>query len=543
MADRISRFKEEVLDLYSEVNLAALLGKITAGIKAYMGSEEASIFIYDTEKEELTFETATGEKEQELKQITLKKGQGVAGWIAEQRQGVIINDCQRDPRYTAMVDQKTLFHTRSLLGVPVQMEGRVLGVLEAVNKKRGKFSSDDLRVLEKMAGFLAIPLHNAVLFRGITRETLAKERLIELGKKISASADIRGILTALKEIICAELQPLAACVYVSSENREYDLLANSSRETEATECQGTVIGRVGGRFPLRAEGAVLGYLDIRSEKQIPEESAALFRGLAAFMAISIEKYRLYRQMLEKEKMEKELQVARTIQQSFLLQQPQEFPGLDIAFKNIPSSKVGGDYYEIIAPNDREIIFSVNDVSGHGVPASLLMAIFRSNFVFQLRRSGDIAAAIGYLNRLIAETTEPNLFVTSFTAKLDRETGILTYINAGHPPALVLRGKELLPLAAGSMVVGMFAEAEYPVSGFAMQPGDILVFYTDGLIEAENESGEEYSSARLGTAISEQRDLPAAALQESLIKDLKDFCGRPDFLDDVTLMVVKYLCSG
>jgi GAF domain-containing protein len=410
MADRISRFKEEVLDLYSEVNLAALLGKITSGIKAYMGSEEASIFIYDPEKEELTFETATGEKEQELKQITLKKGQGVAGWIAEQRQGVIINDCQRDPRYTAMVDQKTLFHTRSLLGVPVQMEGRVLGVLEAVNKKRGKFSSDDLRVLEKMAGFLAIPLHNAVLFRAITRQTLAKERLIELGKKISASADIRGILTALKEIICAELQPLAACVYVSSENREYDLLANSSRETEATECQGTVIGRVGGRFPLRAEGAVLGYLDIRSEKQIPEESAALFRGLAAFMAISIEKYRLYRQMLEKEKMEKELQVARTIQQSFLLQQPQEFPGLDIAFKNIPSSKVGGDYYEIIAPNDREIIFSVNDVSGHGVPASLLMAIFRSNFVFQLRRSGDIAAAIGYLNRLIAETTEPNSYL-------------------------------------------------------------------------------------------------------------------------------------
>ena len=119
MADRISRFKEEVLDLYSEVNLAALLEKITASIKAYMGSEEASIFIYDPEKEELTFETATGEKEKALKQITLKKGQGVAGWIAEQRQGVIINDCQRDPRYAAMVDQKTLFHTRSLLGVPV----------------------------------------------------------------------------------------------------------------------------------------------------------------------------------------------------------------------------------------------------------------------------------------------------------------------------------------------------------------------------------------------------------------------------------------
>ena len=539
MADRISRFKEEVLDLYSEVNLGSLLEKITASIKEYMGSEEASIFIYDPEKEELTFETATGGKEKDLKQIILKKGQGVAGWIAEQRQGVIIDDCQRDPRHTSMVDQITLFHTCSLLGVPVQMDGRVLGVLEAVNKKRGKFSSDDLQVLEHMAGFLAIPLHNAVLFRAITRETLAKERLIELGKKISASVDISGVLTAIKEIICGEIQPLAACVYVISENKEYDLLANCIREKKAMECLGTIIDIVSGRFPLRAEGAVLGYLDIRSEKMISDESAALFRGLAAFMAISLEKFQLYRQMLEKEKIEKELQIARAIQQSFLLQQPQNFPGLDIAFLNIPSSKVGGDYYEIIPLNDREIIFSINDVSGHGVPASLLMAIFRSNFVFQLRQGNDISATIIHLNRLIAETTEPNLFVTSFTAKLDCEAGILTYINAGHPPPLVVRGMELLPLDAGGMVVGMFADVEYTVSRFAMRPGDVLVFYTDGVIEAENEKEEEYSLARLGAAVTERRDLPAAVIQAALIEDLRNFCLRPDFSDDITLMVVKY----
>ena len=192
-----------------------------------------------------------------------------------------------------MVDRRTLFQTRSLLGVPVLLEKRVLGVLEAVNKKKGKFSRDDLRVLEQMAGFLAIPLHNAVLFRAITRETLAKERLIELGKKISASADISGVLTALKEIICAEIQPLAACVHVSSENRTYDLLSNSSREQAAIECLGTTIGHVDSRFPLRAEGAVLGYLDIQSEKMISDEAAALFRGLAAFMAISLEKFRFY----------------------------------------------------------------------------------------------------------------------------------------------------------------------------------------------------------------------------------------------------------
>jgi sigma-B regulation protein RsbU (phosphoserine phosphatase) len=348
------------------------------------------------------------------------------------------------------------------------------------------------------------------------------------------------VLLALKEIICAEIQPLTACVHVSSEKKEYDLLASSSCTKEEVECLGTTIGRVSSRFPLRAEGAVLGHLDIQSEKPISEEAASLFRGLAAFMAISLEKFRYVRQMLEKEKIEKELQVARDIQQSFLLQQPQKFPALDIAFLNIPSSKVGGDYYDVIPLNEREIIFSINDVSGHGVPASLLMAIFRSSFVFQLRRGGDIASTISHLNRLIAETTEPNLYVTSFTAKLDCRTGILSYINAGHPQPLVLRGTELLPLELGSTVVGMFADVEYPVSSLAMQPGDRLILYTDGVIEAENNEGEEYSLARLSAAVVGRRDMPAAAMLAALIDDLRNFCRRKDFSDDVTLMVVKYL---
>jgi sigma-B regulation protein RsbU (phosphoserine phosphatase) len=409
--DRISRFKSEMLDLYSEVNLGLLLEKITAGIRGYLACEQASIFIYDSEKEELTFETATGGKEKELKQIVLKKGQGVAGWIAEQRQGVIIDDCSRDTRHMVLTDQKTNFQTRSLLGVPVLMAGRLLGVLEAVNKKMGKFTGTDLRLLAKMAAFLAIPLQNAVLIR---------------------------------------------------------------------------------------------------------------------------------QMLEKEKIEKELQIARSIQQSFLQQVPVAFPGLDIAFLNIPSSEVGGDYYEIMPVGEREIVFSVNDVAGHGIPASLLMAVFRSNFIFNLSHGGDIAATIGYLNRLLAETTDANLYVTSFTCKINVANGNLDYINAGHPPPLVVRGSATLLLDAGGLTVGMFAAAEHPLVRFRLEPGDILVFYTDGVVEAVNEKDEEYSRERLAAAVAARRLLPAAALQAGLIEDLNNFCCRGEFADDVTLMVVKYL---
>lgn len=400
-----------MIDLYSEVDLRQLLEKITAGIRGYLACEEASIFIYDQEKEELAFETATGAQAEQLKRIVLKKGQGIAGWIAAERQGVIIDDCSLDPRHAAMADRKTNFQTRSLLGVPVLMGGRMLGVLEAVNKKRGKFSRADLRLLGDMAAFLAIPLQNAVLIRS---------------------------------------------------------------------------------------------------------------------------------MLEKEKIEKELQIARDIQQSFLPQEPPLCPGLDIAFLNIPCSTVGGDHYEAMPLGEREVVFSVNDVAGHGIPAALLMSVFRSSFVHMLRRGNGIAAVIGHLNSLIAETTEANLYVTSFTCKVDAGGGTLEYINAGHPPPLVIRGDRALALDTGSLAVGMFAEADYPVTAFRLQPGDILVLYTDGVIEAAGKSGEEYSRERLAAAATRLRHLPASGLQAGLLAEIRCFCGRDDFADDLTLMVVKYL---
>jgi len=411
--ERITRFKKEMIDLYSEVDLRLLLEKITAAIRGYLACEEASIFIYDEEREELAFETATGAKAEQLKRIVLKKGQGVAGWVAVERRGVIIDDCSRDARHTAVTDLKTSFQTRSLLGVPVLMGGRLLGVLEAVNKKRGKFSRADLRLLGDMAAFLAIPLQNAVLIRS---------------------------------------------------------------------------------------------------------------------------------MLEKEKIEKELQIARDIQQSFLRQEPAVCPGLDIAFLNISSSKVGGDYYEVMPLGGREVVFSVNDVAGHGVPAALLMSVFRSSFIHMLRQGNGIAVTISHLNRLIAETTEANLYVTSFTCKVDAGGGALEYINAGHPPPLVVRGNETLALDAGGLAVGMFSAADYVVAGFQLQPGDVLIFYTDGVIEAANDREEEYSSARLAAAVRERRQLPAADLQAALLADIRAFCGRDEFADDLTLMIVKYLGS-
>ncbi len=412
--DRIRRFRKEMIDLYSEVDLRQLLEKITAAIRGYLACEEASIFIYDAEREELAFETATGAQAEELKRIVLRKGEGVAGWIAAERQGVIIDDCSRDPRHDGAADRRTNFHTRSLLGVPVEAGGRLVGVLEAVNKRRGRFSQADKRLLAGIAAFLAIPLQNAVLIRG---------------------------------------------------------------------------------------------------------------------------------MLEREKLEKELQIARSIQRSFLRQEPPVVAGLDIAFLNIPCSQMGGDYYEALPLPGSEVILGMSDVSGHGIPAALGMAVFRIGFVYNVSRNRDVVATLAHLNRLIAETIEGSLYVTSCACRLDAGSGLLEYVNAGHPPPLVLRGGEAIALESGGLAVGMFAESEYRASRFRLLAGDVLILFTDGVVEADDGRGGEFGRERLAAAAAKRRDLPAAGIQAGLLEEVRAFRGRDDFEDDVTLMVVKYLGNG
>jgi len=266
----------------------------------------------------------------------------------------------------------------------------------------------------------------------------------------------------------------------------------------------------------------------------------LIRGLASFIAIAIEKFELYQQMIEKERMARELQIARNIQQSFLISEKINFPGLDIAYLNLPSSQVGGDYYDIIPLGNREVICSLNDICGHGIPASLLMAIFRTNFVYRVKKDRDIHKTVVYLNDLIAETTDASLYVTSFTCQIDRKGLKLNYINAGHPAPLVMRQGKFFKLASQSVVLGLFTATEFPLAKFKLSRNDLIVMYTDGVIEAENRQGEQYSLERLMAFLQARAERTPDQLKDDLIEDLKRFCGQENFQDDVTFIIIRIL---
>lgn len=533
--------RKEFTDLYGDLVLSSLLNKIAEKVKVFLECGEASIFLYDPVKEELYFEIATGEKEKILKQIVHKKGEGIVGWVAAHEEAIISNDCAADPRFSSRSDRSTNFITRSIVGVPVFHENRFLGVLEAINKKDGLFEPRHLNLLKFISRFVAIPLENAVLFKKITQETRDKDRLLELAKTISYSGGVDDVLNHLKQIICDIMTPIEINVLFLSGGRRsvYKLLGGSDGEVPEYGDE-THIDQNSAVFPLKSRDRRLGVLEIKADKRIPPEVISMIRGLAAFVAIMVDRLEMHAQIVEREKLEKELQIARDIQQSFLPKASFKILRVEAAFFLVPSSAVGGDFLAINPLDDQRTVFSINDVSGHGIPASLLMSIFCTNFVYRLKRDKNIVDTLEHLNRLIAETTEAHLYVTSFTCLLDTGMMELRYINAAHNAPFILRGEEAILLSEGSMAVGMFDSTTYSMTAPVIYSGDMLVMYTDGVVEAENPEGEAYGLMRLIEFIRSRRVLPCETIKDLLIEDLRFHVQGRTFVDDITAILVRVL---
>ncbi len=536
-------FKTEFIELYAELDYKLLLDKTAEKIKNYLDCEGAAFFLYDPLKQQLHFEVATGSKSDALKTITIRKGEGIAGWIAEKEESVLINDCEKDERFTSKTDKKVDFKTKSILGVPVMRGDQLLCVIEAINKNDDQFTDSDLDLLNYIGSFIAIPMHNALLFKKMTQETRNKEQLIELAKGISSSKSPEDIFDILKDIIVGLIDPNEITVFVNSKKKIYQLIGKD--QTHLSKASGsdfdihnTSIGKEKAFFPLRTRNQTIGFMEIHLGKKLSSEMTYLIKGLAVFAAISIEKFELYEQLIEKEKIEKELQIARDIQQSFLLKGDIQVRQSDVAFINLTSSEVGGDYYDIIKLNDNETVYTINDISGHGIPASLLMAIFRTNFTYLINKNRDILETITQLNELISETTDANLYVTSFTAIIDTAEKTIRYINSGHNSPFIIRGEDVLTLDEGTLVLGMFPLVPYEIHQKSLADGDILVLFTDGVVEAENVEEEQFTTERFIELVKTNRHESAETIKKRIIDELKQFTRQEHFTDDVTFMIIK-----
>jgi len=299
------------------------------------------------------------------------------------------------------------------------------------------------------------------------------------------------------------------------------------------------------RYVERAEqkGAdeVIGvlYLDSRERgtlRSTPAQQA--LETLSAEAAIAIENARLYREALDKAKFEQELKVAAAIQQSLLPTPVRQGPFFATAAASIACRAVGGDFFDYVDLPSGGFGFIVGDVAGKGSPAALLAAAVLGMFSAEAMHQPGPASVITRLNHGLFRRAIESRFLTTFYAIVGRD-GDFTYCNAGHNAPILVSASGIRRLDTGGMVLGVFENAQFDEETMALQPGDIVVAFSDGVTEALNPAGDEFTDDRLLASVRAHQSKSPEALVEGLLADVRAFCGDATQSDDLTIVLVRY----
>ena len=299
--------------------------------------------------------------------------------------------------------------------------------------------------------------------------------------------------------------------------------------------------------PIAIDGDPRGLLVVADKESrrgvgpFPDSDGRTLGLFANQAAIALENARLHREALEKERLERELQLAADIQNRLL---PKSYPAVD-GFELIgwsrPARHVGGDYYNLLPRPGGRLAAVVADVSGKGMPAALMVSTAHSALNLLLDRAEIGAELVERLNRHILDTSAPNKFITLLLAEIDPPSGGVHYVNAGHNPALLVRGDggRVEELAPGGLPLGMFT-GSYRDGRAELRRGDLLCLFSDGITEAEEPGGEEFGPGRLADLLRRGAEHPLGELVREIDRGTLEFAQGADQADDQTLVLLRRL---
>lgn len=272
-----------------------------------------------------------------------------------------------------------------------------------------------------------------------------------------------------------------------------------------------------------------------------EDDLKLLTLLSNLAAVKIENARLIQKSIEKEKMERELALASQIQKDFLPKKNPECDNFDIAGTNITCYQVGGDYYDFINIDHSRMAIIIAGVSGKGVSASLLMASLRAGIYSDINPQYNLEAMASKLNDFVHQSSASNSYITFFFCELNKKSGEIKYINAGHNPPLILDKKgKVKRLESCGLCLGMFPSIKYEVRSTELQVGDLAVLFTDGITESRNKNKEEFGEERLLAVLKKNNKLAAQKLIEKVCSEVDEFSAGMEPEDDRTLVIIKRL---
>lgn len=459
-----------------------------------------------------------------------------------------------------------------VLVCPVRRAGRTIALLGLGPRAGGRrFGREEEGFLESLAACAATPIENGLIYeelrrvnRSLSVKVFQLDNLFDIGRELTASLDEDAIARLVTTTVMGQFLSTRCALYRMEPDGLRLVQARGFGSGQATDRLpddagglGSAPRRVGdlppgparealeaGRFalavPLASGGGMGGLLVVgerASGEAYGEDDLDYVAALARQTQTALEGERLHRVRLAKERQDRELQIARGIQQTLLPKKWPPVPGFEISARSRSCYEVGGDYYDVIPLEGDRLAVVIADVSGKGTPASIMMASVHASLQ-AMAGTAPPGRLLERLNRFLYANTQSNRYVTLFYAELDPRRRSLVYVNAGHvPPYLRRADGRVERLRAGGAVLGLLEDVALEVDEVSLGRGDLCVAVTDGVTEALDPSGEEFGDGRVVAALERHAALGAEAALDGLIAAVDEWTNVAGCTDDLTVLTV------
>ena len=554
--------------LNTTLDLETLLRRTAELVQAVIPYRIFAILLVNDRTRELRVRFQIGHT-MKVERLSIPMGLGVVGQVALTRQPVLLNDVRNSEVYIEVNPD-----VRSELAVPLIAKNRLIGVMDIESEQLDYFGPEQMRLLTLTASRIAQAIENARLYARVSRQAQTLTVLNEIATELTSILDLDPLLERVGQLLRRLIDYQMFSIMLLDEKGERLITRYAWRFGSAhTPLRSLPVtsGLVGAAVrewrlvnvpdvrndaryvpmnpetrseliaPLFHKGKIIGVLDLEHTRVgfFNEEHERTLITLAAQVAISIENARLYQTVRSQERqLERDITMAREVQLRLLPPLAPELPNAEMAVRFLPARTIGGDLYDFIEYNAGLMAIVLGDVSGKAAPAALFAALVSGNLRSAAAQQPAPAEMLALLNDAIQERKLESQYVTMLFALWDDASRTLRVSNSGAVQPILCRAGHASTIHAEGFPLGLFPDVTYDELTVATEPGDVIIFVSDGILDAENAEGEMFGSERLEELLCARGEHTAQEIADAILSDVARFLGEQDHFDDETVIVLK-----
>jgi phosphoserine phosphatase RsbU/P len=572
-SDLHSRVEPLLLEVADVVNttldLDTTLRRVAELVRKVIDYEIFAILLLNEKAQELRIRFQVGYPLGVAERARIKVGQGVTGRAAQTRETVLVGDVSKEPGYIGVIP-----NVCSELAVPLIVKNRVIGVIDIEAREPDYFHEEHKRLLTLIASRMAIGIENARLYTRTTRQARTLLLLNEIARELTSILNLDELFRRIAELLSRlidyqmfsillldpteqKLQhrfslrfqeniqlkhdiPLGrGLVGIAAQDKLPVLVADVSKDTRYVMANPETRAELA--VPLIYKDKVIGVLDLEHTRRgyFTEDHQRMATTLAAQIAIAIENARLYEEIARQERrLERDLSLARELQFRLLPQAIPKLQNLELAAKFSPARAIGGDLYDFISYSLSRTAIVIGDVSGKGAPAAIYAALVSGIIRSHAPIEPGPAEMLSAINYSLGERRIEGQFVSLIYGVWDDSSRTLQVANSGLPRPIYCHDGKIEIIEATGLPSGLFDDAEYDEFTFHAKPGDMFVFFSDGILDARNRAGDMFGRTRVEQLVTRCADKSASYVVEALFKAVTAHAAGEDAFDDETIVVIK-----